>query len=165
MIYSHPLQRLGEVNGVYPLLWISVIVLTVILWLIPLKPNIISFEFNALKVLAHWKQESTRLWAAFSLGLDFLYIVVYSTLLTLLCLRFAENDFLPKLGFLLAWGQGLAAVFDVIENATLFNILLGSQNERIARTARLFATAKFVLIIAGILYVASGCILNIKNSL
>ena len=148
------------------MLLVSVVVLTVILALIPLQPNIIDFEFNALGVLPKW-DESERLWAAFSLGLDFLYIVVYSTFLTLLCLRAApkfQKSFWIDFGYVLAWGQWVAAVFDGLENGSLLGILLGYENTLSALAAKLFASLKFALIIVAVLYAARGYFLGRERS-
>ncbi|NEZ67718.1 hypothetical protein D0962_34000 [Leptolyngbyaceae cyanobacterium CCMR0082] len=154
----HPLQGLVKETWLYRLLWVSVVGLTITLALLPLRPNIICFEFNALGVLPDW-DASERLWAAFSLGLDFLYIVVYSTFFTLLCLRAApkfQNSFWMNLGYVLAWGQWFAAVFDGLENGSLLAILLGYEYALLALAAKLFASLKFALIIAAALYAAVG---------
>jgi len=126
--------------------------------LIPLDPNIVAFQWDALGAIAHW-DATEKLWAAFSLGLDFLYLVSYAAFFALGCVEIANRfQYLPlaKLGIVLAWGQGVAAGFDSLENISLFAILLGSQNEILALVARVLATLKFALILAGLLYIGMG---------
>ncbi len=159
---SHPLQRFERQYWIWWLLGISFTLLSVVLFLIPLDPGMLAYEFDALGVIARW-DFSERLWAAFSLGLDFLYLVVYSTLLALGCLCIAnklQGNLLAKLGIPLAWGQWLAASFDIVENILLLAILLNSQSQVFALAAMLCAILKFALIIAGLLYIVIGKILG-----
>jgi hypothetical protein len=67
--------------------------------------------------------------AAFSLGLDFLYLVVYSSTLSLAMLwaaiRSGSAAWL-RWGDRLAWLPSLAAMADAVENVAVYQVLVGS---------------------------------------
>jgi len=131
-------------------------------------PNgIVSFELakdfsQSQKILASWNP-AARLYAALSLGIDYLYLAAYSFFLSLSCFSIAQkfsdgaNRFF-RTGILIAWLQLTAAVFDALENYVLIRLLLGSQQELFSRLAYYFACVKFLLIISGILYILTGLI-------
>jgi len=129
--------------------------------------GIVSFELarnpaQAQAILDSWEQPA-QLRAAFSLGLDFLFIPIYSTGLTLCCLWAAqfqrERRRFPNWlvligipGILLAWAQTLAGGLDLIENLALINMLLGSVSAPWPQVSSICATVKFSLVGMGILY-------------
>lgn len=166
---NHPLQSVLTNNFqkvFFPLL-ITTIVLYIVLQAIPLKPNIIKFELNARQVIESW-DSIDKMWAAFSLGLDFLFLVIYSTTLSLACLwvanRLQNSDLiLANIGFLLAWGQWLAALLDVIENIALLKILFNPVTTALTQTAKWFAIGKFFLIILGLVYVIVGSSISLRK--
>jgi len=130
----------------------------------PAAPSgIISFEFawsasGARRIIESWN-ETARLYAAFSLGLDFLYLVAYSTTIGLACV-WATSVIrlrgwpLDWIGIPLAWGQWLAALLDAVENIALFTALLGPIVEPWPRVALWCAALKFALVFAGLIYAA-----------
>jgi len=132
--------------------------------------GIVSFELagsvsKARQILDSW-DEAARLHAAFSLGLDFLYLVAYSTTIGLACVLAAgvlrrRGWPLAGAGVPLAWGQWLAALLDVIENVALVSMLFGSVVEPWPQVARWCAIPKFVLILAGLLYALYGAVARI----
>jgi hypothetical protein len=68
--------------------------------------------------------ETERIDAAFSLGLDFLYLCLYSTTIAFACLWAAgvfraRRGKLAAAGAWLAWWQWLAALLDAAENTAL----------------------------------------------
>lgn len=155
----------------------ATIILLVLLSILdqPLKtdqaPNgIISFEIakdflRSQSILSSWDQHS-RLFAALSLGLDFLFLLVYSLFLSLLCFKTAErftgkNNWFRSIGIIIAWLQFLAALFDAVENYALIQLLLGSQKELFSLMAYYFATAKFLLIITAFVYLIAGLIMRL----
>ncbi len=110
--------------------------------------GIISFELagsveKAQQIIDSWDQDA-RLYAAFSLGFDYLFMLLYSTTIALACLwggRALQARDIPgyRIGIFLAWGLWLAAVLDGIENIALSLSLLntpaapvaaGSPNQR-----------------------------------
>lgn len=159
---SHPLQAIPAEYYLYvflPLLALTLL-LAAVLSAIPLKPNIVQFELNAREVIKSWN-EVDKSWAAFSLGLDFLYLVVYSTTISIACLWAAnviqESGLqLATVGIWLAWGQWLAALLDVIENIALVRILFGYERNLSPKVAKWCAIPKFAIVILGLLYAAIG---------
>ena len=149
---NHPLKRYSfKVKWLCPLLIILVIPLILVLFFIPLNPSILEFEFFPVNVLQNWDELEKR-WAAFSLGLDFLFLIVYSTLLSLLCIRTAD-DLKSDLGIWIAWGQWFAALCDAVENISLVGILFDSQIGWLAIVSPTAAFIKFLLMIIGLIYI------------
>jgi len=157
------------------LFWLSLmaaLVLFVCLRVIdqPLETNaapngIVSFELAgsiaAVQViLASWNL-LVRQFAAFSLGLDYLFMLTYGVALSLACLwsssiwkeriRSASD-----LGVWLAWGAWLAAGFDAVENLALILLLFYQPTQPWPPIARGCAALKFSLILICLLYAASG---------
>ena len=131
--------------------------------------GIVSFELagdvsQARQIIASWS-DSARLYAAFSLGLDFLYLVTYSTTIGLACVWVADISRVRKwslagLGVPLAWGLWLAALFDAIENVGLAVILLSTIGEPWPLVARWCAIIKFSLIIIGLIYALGNALVQ-----
>ena len=158
--------------------FLSLLVLTILLMVLlnvigaPLTTDaasngIVSFELagsvsQARRILESWDQV-TRLRAAFSLGLDFLFLVAYSTTISLAC-GWAAGMIgtlgwpLASAGVPLAWAQWLAASLDAIENVALVTILFGTVSEPWPQIARWCAAVKFGLIPIGLAYAALGAI-------
>ena len=129
--------------------------------------GIVSFELardpaQAQTILDSWDQ-AAQIRAAFSLGLDYLFIPMYAIALTLTCLwaaRFRrERRRFPNIlviiglpGTMLAWGQLLAAGLDMIENMALASMLFGAVAAPWPQIASICAAAKFGLVAAGIVY-------------
>ncbi len=132
----------------------------------PVAPNgIVSYEFagsvsRAREILNSWG-ETGRLHAAFSLGLDFLFIVAYGITIGLACAWAGEilskrRWPLSGAGLPLAWGVCLAGVLDGIENVSLTVMLLVNVSSPWPQLAAACATVKFLLIAFALLYVAYG---------
>ncbi len=94
--------------------------------------GIVSYELagsvsRAQEILASWDQRA-QLSAAFSLGLDYVFMLAYSTTIGLACVWTADalrrrGWPLASVGAPLAWGLWLAAAFDATENIALVVIL------------------------------------------
>jgi hypothetical protein len=149
--------------------------LTLILFIVlgvtdePLKtsasPNgIVSFELagnfaNAQSILNSWNNRA-KMYAAFSLGIDFLFLFAYSFLFAIVIAklsvalknRFGEN-LVFRIGIILTALQFFAAFFDTAENICLINLLFGSLISAFANAAFYFAFLKFAFIVAGISYI------------
>ncbi len=103
-----------------------------------------------------------RLYAAFGLGLDYLYMPSYALAIALGCMwarrRLAARwPWLGGVGLALAWGLGAAALLDAIENFALLKMLLaGVASAPWPALAAVCATIKFVLVVAGLLYAVAG---------
>lgn len=176
---KHPLEQIPK-NLVKPLFW-GLLILTLLLMVLmnlvgaPLVTaaapyGIISYELagnpeNSLKILASWG-EVARQKAAFSLGLDYLFMVVYSTTIGLGCIlagrALTERGVsLAKVGLPMAWGQWAAAGFDALENLGLALILFRWDAQLWAPLSRWCAILKFSLIFLGITYSLLGWFISI----
>ncbi len=131
-------------------------------------PNgIVSFELaknieTSREILNTWSGRA-QIFAAFSLGIDYLFLIFYALFLGLAVFRLTRHDFKGKtwwarLGTILVWAPFWAAVFDALENYCLIRQLFGAQNELLTLFARSFALLKFLLIGLTLLYLALGLI-------
>jgi len=142
----------------------------------PAAPNgIVSFELagtpeKAFQILASWEpvdqpgppidlQPSGYLYAAFGLGLDYLFMLVYATALSLGILLASERHkgWFFELGAWLGWGAYVAALFDALENGVLVRMLLLNQiRSPYPQLAAFSASVKFLLLALGLVYVLLG---------
>jgi hypothetical protein len=129
----------------------------------PQAPNgIVSFEIagdlkTAQDILDSWDTPA-KTHAGFVQGLDFLFLLVYSTTLGLACLAAGgalrrSNWPLAGISPALAWGMWLAALFDFIENVVLVLLLFGQLHTTWPPVAAICAYAKFALLFIGLVYV------------
>lgn len=136
-------------------------------------PNgIVSFEVagdaaTAQRMIDGWDERARR-FAAFSLGIDYLFMLAYSTTIALGCLWAASvfarrSPGLAALGVPLAWGQWLAAALDAGENAALAVLLLNGVRDPWPAVAWWCATPKFALITAGILYALAATVVRLAR--
>jgi hypothetical protein len=124
--------------------------------------GIVSFELagsyeNAHRILASWGENGHR-HAALSLRVDYAFLIAYALLLYLLCAGVASSwpercPYIRRMGFLLAGGQWVAALLDIIENILLQQILNGSTAAHLPLVARWCALVKFTLVAGGGLYI------------
>src|SRR5262245_38781494 len=137
----------------------------------PAAPRgIISFELagdtaNAQRMIDSWDAR-VRQFAAFSLGIDYLYMVAYSTTIALACLWAADRfrrtlPTLAAVGPWLAWGQWLAALCDAQENVGLTVMLLGGVTEPWPGVAWGCAVVKFILVEAGLVFALAAAVLRL----
>ncbi|HDD24707.1 MAG TPA: hypothetical protein ENF52_04660 [Chloroflexi bacterium] len=128
--------------------------------------GIVSYELagdvpTVQAILESWDGEA-RVRAGFSLGIDFLFLVLYSTTIAWALVWVSTR--LPgrwaSVGVWLAWGQWLAAALDSIENAALWRLLVGTVTAPWPQVARWCALVKFALVIVGLLYVVVGGLLS-----
>lgn len=173
MQLTHPLRRLSAPaqRRALPPLIVATLALTAVLQFVgrPLQTaaaplGIISFELAgtweaAGAMVASWDQ-AAQLHAAFSLGLDYLYMPLYAATIALACVRAAASTLrrppAAALGLLLAWGLGLAALLDAVENVALWQVLQGPAAVAWPAVARWCAIAKFAWVFAGLLYASAG---------
>lgn len=174
---SHPLQRLQE-QGYKAPFWVLfglTVTCTVVLFIVdtPARTRaaphgMLSFEFaERAEVLAFivksWS-ENTRLYVAFSLGLDYLYLCLYSSTLAIAALWATDLhpdetrtglQTLSRLGPVAAWLAFAAAVFDGLENAALFNLLWPDTAPPWTRFALAFVLLKFATLASTLVYILS----------
>jgi hypothetical protein len=154
-------------------LFFSLLALTLILFAVftfldaplrnPTAPNgIVSFELAgnikpAAEVLGSW-DSSAQLFAAFGLGLDYLFMPVYALALSLGILLAAGRHAgaFARVGVWLGWGALAAALFDATENFALWQLVLGDFQSLWPRLANICATAKFSLLLIGLTYALIG---------
>ncbi|MEW5939927.1 MAG: hypothetical protein AB1750_09720 [Chloroflexota bacterium] len=124
--------------------------------------GIVSYELAgnikpAAEILASWDGRA-QLFAAFGLGLDYLFMSAYALALALGVLLAASRHSggFAKLGAPLGWGALLAALFDAVENFSLWNFMLGDFQVLWPRLAFWCATVKFTLLLLGLLYALVG---------
>lgn len=130
--------------------------------------GIVSFELAgtttaAEEITASW-DGSARVRAGFELGLDYLFMPLYSTAIGMACVWAAgmwgeRAKALGQMGVVLAWGQSAAALMDGIENAALLAMLLGPPASPWPELAAWCATIKFGVVLPGLAYTAAGVIL------
>jgi hypothetical protein len=114
--------------------------------------------------------ESGRDAARESLYLDYPYLILYGLFYAAACLvvaaRAAERgmDRLARLGRPLAWGALAAAACDAIENVALLRVLDGHTDQPWPGIAFTFASAKFLLIAAALVYAIVGFLLTLRRS-
>jgi hypothetical protein len=135
--------------------------------------GILSLQFAgelsaALMILNSWG-ETARLYAAFNLGFDYLYLAFYALFLSATCSWLArawqhEAQGFATAGFLLAWAMLAAAVLDMIENVALWQLLLGSMNAHWPKLATTCAILKFGIILAGVGYIAIGLLAMLRRA-
>jgi len=132
--------------------------------------GIVSFELSgsiesAAQILKAWGPQG-KVYAALSLGLDYLFLIVYALFISLSCVRMAEyfrqrGWHLAIWGLGLAWAQFLAAFLDAIENAALINLIFDSQRDSWPTIARYCALVKFGIVGLGLAYILSGLLFMI----
>jgi hypothetical protein len=111
---------------------------------------------NAQAILDSW-DASARLFAAFGLGFDYLFMPVYALALALGSLLAAGRHpgWFARLGSFAAYGSFAAALLDGLENLGQFHQLFNGRVE-LAAPIGILATLKFGLILAAILYGLAG---------
>ena len=129
--------------------------------------GIVSFQLAGELSLAQSMVESWgptgRVYAGLNLGLDYLFMVAYSSSIALGCVLVASRlptrgASLSSLGVLLAWAQFGAALLDAVENYALIQVLLGSRQAFWPVLARWCAMPKFLIVGAGLVYVGLGAV-------
>ena len=148
--------------------------------------GIVSFELAgdpamARAVLDSWKQFSLLLssvagrpnsdivnvpyvFAAFGLGIDYLFMPLYAFALsfgTLLATQ-KHSGVIKSFGALAGYGAFAAALFDAVENYSLFQTLLGVSQSGYPAIAAFCASIKFGLLILGLLVCLAGWMLPKK---
>ena len=165
----------------YNQILISSGIITIILFLvlsyfdIPLKTTVapngfISFELaknidTSISIISSWDL-TAKINAGLSLGIDFLFLAVYSIFFASACFLIAQkfinqNDWLYKTGLLLAKLQFVVVLFDAIENVALIQLLLGSYNGLYSSIAYYFASIKFIIIAVCIIYIIIGLLTSL----
>ncbi|MDA0245595.1 MAG: hypothetical protein OT477_19450 [Chloroflexi bacterium] len=152
-----------------------IVVLTLLLFVIfgfldvPLRNDlapmgIVSLELagTAAPALVNSWDGLARTYVAFGLGLDYLFIFFWVGSVSLGCLLARErlaprSRLLAQIGLWLAWGQIFGGILDMVENAALFQLLLGGLAHW-GGIAQACASLKFIILALGLLYALAGWI-------
>lgn len=134
----------------------------------PAAPDgIISFELAAnytesQQMIQSWDSRA-KMYAAFSLGIDYLFLVTYGFFLSLICvflaLKVRTRKLIYNAGLIVSYGVLAAAILDAIENFALFKLLFGSSNELFPLLASSSAIIKFMLVLISFIYILSATII------
>jgi len=144
----------------------------------PLKTDaapsgIVTFELigtleGGQAIVNSW-QNGKIIYAGINMGLDFLFLSLYSITIALACLLISKRlpdswNLYKNFGLYLAVAVIIAGLLDIFENIALINILLGSENELLPLLAKWCAIPKFLIVIVAIFYVISGLFLSLKKT-
>jgi hypothetical protein len=128
-------------------------------------PNgIVSFELagtpeRVSQILISWEAtHKAYKFAAFGLGVDYLFMPVYAFALAFGTLLAAgrHGGWLKSLGAVAGYGAFAAALFDAVENYALFQVLLGAFDSSYPMIAAVCATVKFGLLAFGLMAAIAG---------
>ena len=174
MKLRHPFHWLTEVarrRAFLALLVLSLLVMAGMFLLDrPLKTTaaplgIVSLELagnqsQAQEILQSWGPQQ-QTYAGLSLGLDYLYLLSYSSTISLGCVLVARRlanraAKFSSAGVFLSWTQAAAALLDAVENYALIRLLLGAQEELWPTLAWWCAVPKFVIVALGLVYLLVG---------
>ena len=167
----HPLDSIprGRRLATFLYLLAGTIVLSLALRFVgPFVPNIVDFEFagtvaQVTGILTAWDAVA-KFRAGFNLGLDYLYMPLYSTTIALACIwgaRVLRGKVWNGIGIILAWCLWLAAIFDAVENYALVTMLFGAVVDPYPQIAQVCAACKFSLILLGLVYCALAAVIRI----
>lgn len=124
--------------------------------------GILSFEFAgtneaAARMVASWGP-GAREAAHLSLGLDYLYLLVYPAWFSLGCLLVSARSTGPlgRIGIGMAWAIWVAGLLDAVENAALLALMGPEPAGGLAALAFGCAAPKFVLVGAAALFLVVG---------
>ena len=117
--------------------------------------GIVSFEFstdlqNAQQIVNSWGEKG-KIYAGLDLGLDYLFIFLYTTTLISACYLIiskisSSNNIIYSLSRLMIAGTVIAALLDCLENFALIMLLTGQGTNNLAALAAYCAAPKFILV-------------------
>ena len=150
---------------------VALLMTVVVFWLMaaPLTTEHAPFGIVSLE-LARYPEVAARVinsWnagqqaqAIASVRWDFLWLLSYSTSISLACIWAAgmlgRSEFFRKIGHFLAWLLWLAALLDAAENVALLQMLNGAIRVPWPQLSYWCALVKFDIVILGLLYVLAG---------
>ena len=130
------------------------------------SPNgIFDFEFagnveTAKAIMVGWEMKNPglgKIYASYNMGLDNLFLFVYSHAIGLACLLVGEKiEKWKTAALIIATLQIFAALFDVAENYGLVQLIQGSEDEFFAQLACFCAIPKFAFVVIGLLFSLIG---------
>lgn len=137
----------------------------------PVAPGgIVSLELAgsteaATKIIESWR--GNELYAGFSMGLDFLFLVAYSVTLALalwsMARRMPTGSRLRQFAVYLGYAQFVAAGLDIIENLAMIVMLSGEIGSVAPVIARVCAIPKFIIVLTGLVTAVVAAVRNLKR--
>ncbi len=137
------------------------------------KYGIVPYELawdkkTAESIITSWGEQGKG-YALLNLGFDFLFIASYAAALWQFCRVLSyclhhTQPLLSKAGTILSKLVLVAAGLDVFENILLIVMLQSSPSDIMALSASLAASGKFILIILSLVYVFTGNVAMILNT-
>jgi hypothetical protein len=96
-----------------------------------------------------------------SLGLDYLFLVLYPAFISLACARVAlrlrtGSPGGARLGVMLSWLVPVAGILDAVENYALIRMLIAGPSDLWAGVSWWCATPKFILVGLGLVFALVG---------
>jgi hypothetical protein len=182
---GHPLSRMssGTRSKTFWVLLAATIAWTILLALIdgPVQTDaapigMVSFELarsseSAQAMLDSWNHHA-QLHLALSLGLDYVYLLLYSSTIAVACLwvvdvpaskaRGVMGSMIP-VGNTMAWMAWGAALLDAVENYALFKVLLTGPSAPWPALAFGFALVKFIVLAVTISFVVSMAVYRLTK--
>ena len=117
---------------------------------------------EATRIVDSWEQEGALDEAGVSLGLDFLYMTLYASLLAGIVV--ALNRRLQwKIVSAAAWAPFIAAGLDVVETVSLVRVVDDPSADGWAAVARAFALGKFALLIVTVIFVVVAGVAGLRR--
>jgi len=134
--------------------------------------GIVSFELakdisRSTQIMESWDSYSKTA-AGISMGFDFLFLIFYSSFLSMLLFKLNDRLFTKtnhkRLSIIIISIPLIAALFDVVENVALIKLLLGDFQQKWTTMAYYFAISKFGLLTLAIAYIlVSILVLTIRK--
>ena len=164
------IENLNKRKGHYILFILLLIAIVVMRYfdsflITEISPNgIVSFELakelsGSKQIINSWDTIAKNA-AGLSLGFDFLFLMIYSSFISMLIYNLNKRLFLKTSyhawQFIIFLIPFIAAFFDIIENIALIKLLLGDLNQIWSSMAFYFALVKFGLLSLGIVYILTG---------
>ncbi len=160
---KHPLQK--YIHTQWPIIGLAVMIaIFLVLKFLDTTPSIVAFEFaydfsTAESMMAAWGEDG-KTNARWSIYIDFIFLVVYSSTIALFLLRaasrFEANSMWSNAGKLIAWGQWDAALFDIVENVMMLLTINGASSWVNPWVAYWCAVFKFLFLGIGVLYLIAA---------
>jgi len=154
------------------LIFASIIIIDKSLKIDDLANGIVSFELaktldHSLAILQTWEEADVIVFAALSLGIDYLFLVAYGSFFVLSVLLLAEKlpyGLLKKISKSVALLIVFAALLDIIENYALIQLLIDVPTQSMVLMAYYCASIKFGLLgVAAIYLLAELIVLGLKK--
>lgn len=122
---------------------------------------------KSIDILRSWETPKEERAAGLSLGFDYLFMVGYSGILTVLLLRIEKRiitqDNWRKYFSYVIVGIWIAALFDAIENYAMIQLFMGSTRQVWASLAFYFASSKFLILAISVLTIIGSLPFVIKK--